>query len=134
MKVCMIVLVMYFYIVCVSLCALSINHSPYQLIILYLSMILVQILSLFRGLVSTRGLGDMNVGTMLLFHPLIDEPNYLLYDQPYRERCCDPSLNSGRFCDQYFKERPIGDSEGYWAPSVGMFNNSTTLNGLCSSG
>ena len=58
------------------------------------------------------------VGRMLLYHPMIDDQNYMLFDQEYRQRCC--ALESGNFCDEYFEQRPINEGEGYQPPVLGM--------------
>ena len=62
-------------------------------------------------------------GGLLLYHPIIDETNYVNHEQVFRMECC--TVANSDFCARYFARRPINKGIGYESPLIGILHTCT---------
>ena len=75
---------------------------------------------------------DGYAGTLLLYHPLIDEDDHNLYDKNYREGCCREDLVVRTLCDEYFDSRPVNPGDVNLEPAMGVGKFIMRHNTICS--
>ena len=58
-----------------------------------------------------------NAGSMLAYHPIWDEDNYVKHDKVFKESCCNYSTD---MCEEYYSMTSSGDTAEYTVPSSGI--------------
>ena len=61
---------------------------------------------------------DGFAGSVLIQHPLENEPGYELWEKAYRDHCCGIDGFTD-YCDLYFDQRMINTGDDYEPPLLG---------------
>ena len=62
-------------------------------------------------------------GTMLFYHPVINQPKYQQTDAQFRRACCEIGFDDRYYCSKYFQQRRVNDCElphQYTPPAIGI--------------